>query len=58
MLDDRDYLDIFRCKDCGNLHELCFCEDKVDPENTEFYKLAEEMFEDEKKMKKTLDRLL
>ncbi len=46
MLDDRDYLDNFRCKDCGNLHELCFCEDKENTEDTEFYRLAEEMFEE------------
>jgi len=46
MMDDRDHLDNFRCTKCQNLHELCFCEDEVEPEDTEFYKLAEEMFEE------------
>jgi len=46
MVDERDHLDYFRCNTCGNLHELCLCEDEEKPENTEFYRLAEEMFED------------
>jgi hypothetical protein len=45
-MDNDNYLDLFRCETCGNLHELCFCEDEKNPEDTEFYKLAEEMFED------------